>query len=123
MIELLGDDFSIKIKPENPLYNTMKRFSGETVLITLIPNINREKNEKKAPKVFDTIDRDVVFNDFFNAFFWSNLPEKEQPLVYVMLKNHLYQILGSDKGKKSLEKIENNIYKVEELYLVLNNPA
>jgi hypothetical protein len=123
MIELLGDDFSIKIKPENPLYNTMKRFSGETVLITLIPNINREKNEKKTPKVFDTIDRDVVFNDFFNAFFWSNLPEKEQPLVYVMLKNHLYQILGSDKGKKSLEKIENNIYKVEELYLVLNNPA
>lgn len=122
MIELIGADFSIKIQENNPAYKTLSRFAGENVLIQAQGIESEEvRVEEKIPKVFESVDREVVFADFFNAFPWSTLDEKEQPLTFSLLKNHLTQVLGSDKGTKSLEKTSDNVYKSGDLYLVLNN--
>ena len=121
MIELVGEDFSIKIQESNSIYKTLSRFIGENVtikaearkddLVTLQPRVD-------IPKVFESIDREFVFNEFFENFAWSNLDEKEQPLTFKLLHNHLKQVLGSDSGMKNLEKIDEGVYKSGELYLV-----
>lgn len=121
MIELVGEDFSIKIQENNSIYKTLSRFIGENVtikaealkddLVPLHPRVD-------IPKVFESIDREFVFKEFFENFAWSNLDEKEQPLTFKLLHNHLKQVLGSDSGMKNLEKIDEGVYKSGELYLV-----
>jgi hypothetical protein len=122
MIELIGPDFSIKIQDDNPAYKTLSKFVGESVAIHKAQvEANPQEpveEEKKPPKVYETVDRERVFSEFLNSFPWANLDENEQPLVFNILKNHLTQVLGSEKGSKSMEKIEENIYKSGDLYLV-----
>jgi len=133
MIELLGDDFSIKIKEDNPLYDTLKKFSGEHVIIYVSPeviknNVNSTVEENKVKQIpekqFESIDNELVFKYFYEAYpILKNEDTEEQsiPLWVKLLENHLIQVLNSTTGSTRLEKIKNNIYKKNNLYLVFEN--
>lgn len=132
MIELLGDDFSIKVTEDNPIYKTLNRFIGESILVYRREKIQPvkevvdskkqdTKNNKTASKKYISLDAELLFNTLNTDFKkWSNIKEENQPLAFRLLKNHLEQVLGGVKGKKSVEVVSENIFKSGELYLVLD---
>lgn len=128
MLKLIGDDFSLTVQEDNPLYKNLQKFVGEQVLIyreALVvketENVKEEKvQEKPQVKNYGSVNKEKVFNQFYEAFnVWHSMDEENQPIVYKLLENHLTQVLGTNFGDKQLEKVEENTYKAGELYLIV----
>lgn len=122
MIQLLGSDFSIKIAEDNPIYNTIKKFSGESVLIYVNPEIIKTKNAAQTTKNdMVTLKNETVFSELYEIY--PELLDKDNENVPVWIKlieNHVKQILGSETGSTYLEKISENKFKKNDLYLILS---
>lgn len=126
MIELLGDDFSVQIKEDNPVYKTLKKFAGENVMIYVKPamgekKILNEEQKKLVEKNFQFIKNEDVFNKFYRTYPILKTDDEniKIPIWIKLLENHLTQILGSENGNTKLEKIEENLYKKDNFYLAL----
>lgn len=119
MINLIGNGLSIEIAEDNPVYNILSKFEGESFTVRkseeysqikeTLPDIQEEKE-----KTYKTIKKEDV---------WSNF-NKEVPntntLTYVLLKNHVSSVLGGDYGKIDLEEVSEGLYKKDDYYLVVN---
>jgi hypothetical protein len=124
MISLIGEDFTIKIEQDNPIYKTIKKFSGETVLIYGNPENKKNENleNEKIPQVFVNVNNEDVFKEFYSAYPQLNSDNEDDDKIPVWLKlleNHIFQILGAKNGITKLEKTEENLFKKGELYLLM----
>jgi hypothetical protein len=130
MISLIGEDFSVKITEDNPVYNTLKKFSGETVLIYDTPEIkknnkNEEIKESKTKKETLQLDNNIIFKKLYEEYpeLLSTEEDKKIPVWLKLIENHVLQIIGSEHGKTTVEKIGNGTYKKGDLFLYMSMPA
>jgi hypothetical protein len=121
MIQLLGSDFSIKIDKDNKIYNILKKFSGESVLIYANPEIKNTKSiNTSTEKEMVTLQNEKIFAELYENY--PELLDKENenvPVWVKLIENHVKQILGSETGTTHIEKIAQNKFKKNDLYLIL----
>jgi hypothetical protein len=122
MISLIGEDFTVKITEDNPAYNTLKKFSGETVLIYDTPEIKVNKKAATQRQSYESvkINNEDIFRELYVAYpQLDGDSDEEIPVWMKLLENHVFQILGSKTGFTELEKIAENKFKKGELYLLV----
>lgn len=125
MIRLIHDDVSISVDESNPLYKTLKRFSGESFLVYLQNEIkiNKEKPEKRnLPK--QSFLREVIFREFDEIFLDKNdeNEDKTNPVYVSILRSHLESILGGETGEVYFDIEKEGVYKRNDKYLIRNIP-
>lgn len=98
MIKLVYDDVEIVVKPENSLYKTLKRFSGEsfTIVDSDEPIVEKKVQEEPAPQI--ELTSDTYYNLFKEAFDVEFLKSPTGSL----LESHLDNVFTSKKVNTSL---------------------
>jgi len=125
IIQLIGDDFSIDVKKDNPVFKTLSKFIGDTVIVfgkkikeEQVPDTPKQQLPPVKLKQV-TLSREEVWEKFNNDFtHWNLLEEKEKPVVFVLLKNHVSSFLEGDTGDLLLNEYEENTFKRGNSYLI-----
>jgi hypothetical protein len=126
MIRLIHDDVSISVDENNPLYKTLKRFSGESFLVYTQSSIkiNKEKPEKKdTPK--QSFSREAIFREFDEIFLNKDDTDTENkinPAYVSILRSHLDSILGGETGDVYFDVEKEGVYRRNDKYLIRNIP-
>lgn len=127
MIFLENEIVSIKINPENPIYETLKRFSGESLKVRFdeqktTPTEFLPEEKTPEPKTSKTpsyvrkeVNRESIWEDFNQAFSQYLDP---QSLFGSIIKSHLQAILQGDEGDVVLNEVSPGLFKRDGLYLL-----
>lgn len=126
MINLSGNGLSIEVEEDNPIYSILSKFEGESFTVIKIeePEKNEEtKNsstliQEEEEKTYKTIKRKDVWEKFYNEVPYDTENEKENSLIYVLLKSHVENVLRGDKGDVEFEEVGNKLYKKDGYYLI-----
>lgn len=125
MIQLLGDDFSIKVTEDNPLHKTLLKFSGETVVIYEMPTTKKvnspiETKPISYNKEMVSLNNREILDELYLTYPQLKADEhKDIPVWLKLIENHILQIVGSNNGSTLVEKISENKYKKGDFYLFL----
>ena len=125
MINLIGNGLSIEIAEDNPVYNILSKFEGESFTVRkseeysqikeTLPDIQEEKE-----KTYKTIKKEDVWKNFYNEIPYNNENENENSLTNIILKSHLSCLLGGDSGGIEFKEVSEGLYKKDDYYLVVN---
>lgn len=119
MITLKNDVVSLTVEDKNPLYKVLSKFIGETFQVhqenkvIVEPEIS-DKKEKKPAK--QDINRESVWNKFYTQLDYLL---EEKTLVGSILKAHTLNVLDGEQGMVKLEKVEGNLFKNNDLFLLI----
>lgn len=118
MIYLENDSIRIKVMKENPIYDTLLKFSNESFLVKVeeeIKNTIKENTREEIKYVKKELDRSKVWEDF-NDYFEEYL---DPPTMFAnVLKSHVYSVLDGESGVTMLDQESENLYKKNDLYLL-----
>lgn len=120
MIELVGDDLTIRIKEDNPVYNLLKNLDGTSFVVSagsLSPKTPQIKKHIATKEVVE-VNREKVLSRFDKEISSRYAETDRKTLTYGILRDHLMQVLGGETGMVSMEKVEEGVYRRGELYLV-----
>ena len=122
MIKLIGEDVSITVKPDNPVYKFLQMMEGTSLQVIIEgeekTEIKKEPEPEEVQNNIKSIDKSKVWSKFFEEIPWSE--DKETPITYRLLKGHLDLVLHGDLGTINLEEESPGIYKKDNMYLVGN---
>lgn len=120
MITLKNDFLSIQVHPENKIYEVLKKFSGESFTVffeeTNDSLVVEEKPKKQVIK--EDVRREKVWESFY-----KDLDSLLDPptLVGNILKSHTMNALNGETGMVKMEKVEANLFKNNDLYLIVRD--